>query len=133
MSFTVHQELPGWWWNDALLVRDQALLHKVKKLEDDARQDRRQWMITKAVDSAQRKVRRACARLTRMRLNALQARRQLVSNMFDHGRGILDVGRAVLALVRRQADDPRQELYLREILYYQAVAMEWADGHSMWS
>ncbi|VDB97832.1 unnamed protein product [Peniophora sp. CBMAI 1063] len=127
-----YKECPGWWWSDVLLARDRSLQLEVTELEASAKQDRRQWIVTKAIDSAQRKVQRACARLTRWRYNALHARRELVSDMFSLDRGLVEVGRALLALVRQQESDPATAAYSEEIAHYRAVEMEWTEEQYIW-
>ncbi|VDC00585.1 unnamed protein product [Peniophora sp. CBMAI 1063] len=127
-----YKESPGWWWNEALLARDQSLLRDVAELSATAQQARRQWMVTKALDFARRKIQRASARLTRWRYDALQARRELVSDMFSLNRSIVEVSRALLALIRQQESDPRTKSFSAEITHYRAVEMEWAEEQYMW-
>ncbi|VDC01205.1 unnamed protein product [Peniophora sp. CBMAI 1063] len=120
-----YKERPGWWWNEALLVRDQPLLQQVRDHENTSRQNRRHWLAMEAVNSARRRIQRGRARLTRWRYNALQARRDLISDMFRLNRGIVEVGRSLLHLVRQQEADPRTQLYSEEIAYYRDVELEW--------
>ncbi|VDB96476.1 unnamed protein product [Peniophora sp. CBMAI 1063] len=127
-----YKECAGYWWNEALLARDQSLLQEVEGIEIASRQNRRQWLVTAAINSAQRKTQRACARLTRLRHNALQARRRLVSQMFSLNRGVVEVGRSLLTLVREQETDPLTAVYSAEIAHYRAVEMEWTEEQHIW-
>ncbi|VDC02356.1 unnamed protein product [Peniophora sp. CBMAI 1063] len=127
-----YKERPGWWWDESLLARDQPLLQDLKAIEATNRQNRRQWLVTKAISSAQRKIERARARLTRWRYDALRARRELVSAMFEINRDVVDVSLSLLALVRQQATDHQRTIYTWEIAHYRGVEAEWTEEQFMW-
>ncbi|VDC03702.1 unnamed protein product [Peniophora sp. CBMAI 1063] len=127
-----YKELPGWWWNETLLTRDEPLFRLVQDFEATSRQNRRQWLVTKAIESSHRKIQRAQARLTRWRYDALEARRELVATMFNLNRSVVDVGRSLLTLVRQQEADTRGQTYTAEIAHYREAEREWAEEQHMW-
>ncbi|KZV61682.1 hypothetical protein PENSPDRAFT_670860 [Peniophora sp. CONT] len=116
---------PGWWWDDALLRRDGNLEREVTKLEMEHQQSMRNWMIDKTLSAAARKIRRARARLTHWRHQALTARRDIAHRMFGDQRDVIDVGLALVTLIREQDEDPQPRCYAEEIAYYRAVEAEW--------
>lgn len=88
------------WWEEDTLSRHHALLPlrlEIDTLERTRQYQLRMWKSKEMLSLAKRGLRAARYHLTKWRREAVSACEKLVREMFEGGRGIVDVGLALVA------------------------------------
>ncbi|VDB99529.1 unnamed protein product [Peniophora sp. CBMAI 1063] len=106
-----YKSAPGIWWDEDRLARRQVYAPLCLENEALERTERYQfcmWKAKKMLLVAKHGVHTARFHLTRWRRQAVDARRALVRQMFEAGRGIIDTRLALVALMDNERVDAEQ-------------------------
>ncbi|VDC03135.1 unnamed protein product [Peniophora sp. CBMAI 1063] len=133
---SAYRSAPGVWWDEERLSRRQV--YKPLRLENEAlerteRYQLRMWKAKKMVSLAKRGVHAARFHLTRWQREAAQARKNMVKQMFTAGRGIVDTGLALVALMDTECADPERQRWQAQRDEHRALQLEWETRKDEWA
>ncbi|KZV60543.1 hypothetical protein PENSPDRAFT_671602 [Peniophora sp. CONT] len=108
-----YKSAPGFWWDESSLSQrpaSRAAWLESQAIDRTEGHNIRMWKAKKMLAIAKQGLHASRFHLTQLRRNAVRARVDLVRDMFEAHRGIIDVGLALMAQFTREKNDPERAL-----------------------